>query len=167
MKRKITLILIGFLVGGVLFGSIGVVFGITYNASNITYSPTDNTWNVSTVGEAINDLALSKTSDNYSTEEQVVGTWVDGKPIYQKVISGLNLAMRWVNQFDTTCTVSPLVNNAEQIILATGIDSTTKHSNVPLQIRVSANSDWTLIGFDDNTINSIIIQYTKTENQSN
>lgn len=24
--------------------------------------------------------------DNYSTEEQVVGTWIDGKPLYQKTI---------------------------------------------------------------------------------
>lgn len=25
-------------------------------------------------------------SNNYSTEEQVVGTWIDGKPLYQKTI---------------------------------------------------------------------------------
>ncbi len=25
-------------------------------------------------------------SENYSTTEQVVGTWIDGKPVYQKVI---------------------------------------------------------------------------------
>ena len=24
--------------------------------------------------------------DNYSTEEQVVGTWIDGKPLYRKVV---------------------------------------------------------------------------------
>lgn len=30
---------------------------------------------------------ISKLEDNaYSTEEQVVGTWVDGKPIYKKMI---------------------------------------------------------------------------------
>lgn len=27
----------------------------------------------------------SSTSDNYSLEEQVIGTWIDGKPLYRKV----------------------------------------------------------------------------------
>lgn len=26
-------------------------------------------------------------SENYSTSEQVVGTWIDGKPLYEKAIS--------------------------------------------------------------------------------
>lgn len=26
-------------------------------------------------------------SDNYSSEEQVIGTWIDGKPLYRKVIN--------------------------------------------------------------------------------
>ena len=26
-------------------------------------------------------------SENYSTEEQIIGTWIDGKPIYRKTIS--------------------------------------------------------------------------------
>jgi len=31
---------------------------------------------------------------NYSTEEQVVGTWIDGRPVYQKtyVVNGINAA---------------------------------------------------------------------------
>ena len=86
MKNKISLIVIGFILGVVLTSGVATVFAITYGASDIAYSPSDNTWNVTTVGQAINDLALSKTSDNYSLEERIVGTWVDGKPIYQKVI---------------------------------------------------------------------------------
>ena len=27
-------------------------------------------------------------SINYSTDEQIVGTWIDGKPLYQKTITG-------------------------------------------------------------------------------
>lgn len=29
---------------------------------------------------------------NYSTQEQVIGTWIDGKPIYQKVIDNLTVS---------------------------------------------------------------------------
>ena len=28
-----------------------------------------------------------KENNTYSTEEQVIGTWIDGKPIYRKVIA--------------------------------------------------------------------------------
>lgn len=86
MNKKILRDITMFLIGGLIFGSIGTVFALTYRASDVTYTPIDNTWNVTTVGQAINDLALSKTSDNYSTEERVVGTWIDGKPLYQKTI---------------------------------------------------------------------------------
>lgn len=34
-----------------------------------------------------NNSNNTNTNENYSTEEQVVGTWIDGKPIYRKVIS--------------------------------------------------------------------------------
>lgn len=40
---------------------------------------------------AIQKIAPDETdtaSNNYSTEEQVIGTWIDGKPLYRKVISG-------------------------------------------------------------------------------
>ena len=31
----------------------------------------------------------------YSTDEQIVGRWIDGKPLYQKVVSGLNLVISY------------------------------------------------------------------------
>lgn len=30
---------------------------------------------------------INKNKENYSTEEQVIGTWIDGKPLYRKVIN--------------------------------------------------------------------------------
>ena len=115
MKKKMLLIsIISFLIGGLLFGSIGVVFAITYKASDIVYSPTDNTWNVTTVGQAINDLALSKTSDNYSTDEQVIGTWIDGKPIYQKTL--------YYSSSGTTSSINiATISNVKNIIDLTGM----------------------------------------------
>ena len=37
---------------------------------------------------------------NYSTEEQVVGTWIDGKPIYQKTITGTISALGTWNEYN-------------------------------------------------------------------
>ena len=32
------------------------------------------------------NLGNVKNGNNYSTDEQVVGTWIDGKPLYRKVV---------------------------------------------------------------------------------
>ena len=39
---------------------------------------------------------------DYSTEEKIVGKWIDGKPIYEKVISGTMIASPsdWVDFYD-------------------------------------------------------------------
>ena len=50
-----------FILGGILFGSIGI-YGINeYNSNSIEYSPTDENWEVSNVNEAINSLYSMKT----------------------------------------------------------------------------------------------------------
>ena len=74
------------IIAGVLVGTISSVIASSYIASQIAYTPKDSTWKVDNVGAAIDSLQLSKTATNYSTEEKVVGTWIDGKPLYQKTI---------------------------------------------------------------------------------
>lgn len=69
---------------GVVTCTITTVLASSLIANNISYTPQDKTWGVTNVGAALDSLMLSKTSDNYSTEEKVVGTWIDGKKIYQK-----------------------------------------------------------------------------------
>ena len=72
---------------GVVTCTITTVLASSLIANNISYTPQDKTWGVTNVGAALDSLMLSKTSDNYSTDEKVVGTWIDGKPIYQKTVS--------------------------------------------------------------------------------
>lgn len=43
----------------------------------------------------------------YSTEEQVIGEWIDGKPLYQKVITGLNASIT-SSSWNTLCTIPDL-----------------------------------------------------------
>ena len=50
----------------------------------------------------------NKKRDNYSTDEQVIGTWIDGKPLYRKVITG-------VTPSDSMCAII-LPNNFESIV---------------------------------------------------
>ena len=83
MKKYIKDISI-FVMGIITATSIGVA-AYTISAKEIGYSPKDSSWKVNNVADAIESLkTLKGGSTNYSTEEQVVGTWIDGKPLYQK-----------------------------------------------------------------------------------
>lgn len=65
---------------------------------SITDNPADESTDLAPAGlnqDSINDIANGEISNgfvqsqfNYSTEEQVVGKWIDGKPLYQKTVTG-------------------------------------------------------------------------------
>ena len=86
-KRVLKIVVITFILS-IILGSAAGVTAYAVSAKQVVYKPTDKTWKVSNVNDAIESLKLSKTGDNYKTEEQVVGTWVDGKELYQKTFTG-------------------------------------------------------------------------------
>jgi len=56
----------------------GTVYATTrFNANEIGYSTT-------TVADALDSMYQTMFSNNYSETEKQVGTWIDGKPLYQK-----------------------------------------------------------------------------------
>lgn len=107
-------------------------------------------------------LPKIKSIHNYSTEEQIVGTWIDGKPIYEKsyILNNINL-LRGNNIFDT-------IENAE-IINSKGI---INEYNIPFAnggeyvMFIHSNNGiglWSNNGFYNQTVNIILtINYTKT-----
>ena len=64
---------------------------------------------ISTVSED-NMRAIAKEEDKvvYTTDETVIGTWVDGKPLYRKVLyaRGVNIANETTKVLDTTLNTS-------------------------------------------------------------
>ena len=102
----------------------------------------------------INDYNLHE----YSTEEKVVGKWIDGKPIYEKVIpftATLNQST-WVE-------TPELINDKEQILQTFGISTT---SYISLMGNIDRNDSsyvrvWNLRNMIF-PITHVIIQYTKT-----
>lgn len=113
-------------------------------------------------------LPKIKSIHNYSTDEQVVGTWIDGKPIYEKVINSGYLA----NNNSITIDVSHL--NINDVIQLKGIAFTDdKKQFRPITLGTS-DSNAIRIDFTNNNVriltwsnwssyNSfVIIQYTKT-----
>lgn len=107
-------------------------------------------------------LPKIKSIHNYSTDEQVVGTWIDGKPIYEKsyILNNINL-LRGNNIFDT-------IENAE-IINSKGV---INEYNIPFAdggeyvMFIHSNNGiglWSNNGFYNQTVNIILtINYTKT-----
>lgn len=84
--RKRLLTIIAFVLGIIIFGGATGVVAYGMGANQIGFTPKDSAWKVNSVNEAIDDLYIKKAGENYSTEERVVGTWIDGKPLYQKTI---------------------------------------------------------------------------------
>lgn len=112
------------------------------------------------------DILANKFSrgDMYSTDEKMIGQWIDGKPIYQKNIT-YNVVNCVPNQYTTVTSVASL--NIDSLISARfrkwygDGDSTSGFIN-PFNYSVE-NNDLVvyMIGANDRT-NSCIIQYTKT-----
>ena len=105
---------------------------------------------------------------NYSTKEQVIGTWIDGKPIYRKVINSTcpSVSATWV-------TISSNLN-ADEILSYTGYIefSTSEHKLLAVgtaqftyfqlnktsnELQIATNDS----GFFGKPI-KVIIEYTKT-----
>lgn len=80
-KKYILGLITGIIVSGV------TVYAVSNVVKDITFKAKNTNWKVGNVADALDSLYISKTTDNYSTNEKVVGTWVDGKPLYQKTFA--------------------------------------------------------------------------------
>lgn len=111
-------------------------------------------------------------SHNYSTTEQVIGTWIDGKPLYEKVVAIPNTV-----QFDNSYTYPHGITNQDfaRIVNAVAYDSSSKNvfdmpliNNDGASLSVRLNStDIIFRGSANLVINNnrtmyVVIQYTKT-----
>ena len=162
MKKTILGIIIGIVVG-----TTANVIASTMLASQITYTPKDSTWKVNNVEAAIDSLMLSKTETNYSTEEKVVGTWIDGKPLYQKSFKqAINASgTSWVKAGVT-------IDNLDKLLGYTTLSANNYPSNSAI---TAIRKNY----YGDNTIGILVIdvglgmqecyitiQYTKTTDQA-
>ncbi|MBR1718391.1 MAG: hypothetical protein IJ715_03890 [Bacilli bacterium] len=164
MKKSVLTIIIG-----ILIGTISTVLASSLLASDITYKPKDKSWGVTNVQAAIDSLKLAKTSDNYSADERVVGTWINGKPIYQKTITGLNIDITWEAQYvawTPEISFTALgINNVDEIFpgmmgFVTNNSNKVICDNVTLR-RTSSTS--AIFGFMyGGKLNGITLRYTKT-----
>lgn len=154
--------MISFIVGIILLTGTSSAIAYSFGANQVGYTPNDTNWQVTTVADAINDLYLKKVGDNYSTDEKVVGTWIDGRPVYQKTY--------YYNSVTNGMTIDNSLNSTNvEIINVTG---NAYQGTYVWSFPVSNTSWFAALRIDDSKISvetsftltdtTIIIQYTKT-----
>lgn len=102
----------------------------------------------------------------YSTDEKIVGTWIDGKPLYQKTFTGLSATINtgsWTNGICTIPNGDNLVDfkaynleNSHLLDISSSLDIIAIHT---------ATSSVNALSFDsgqNRQINIFIAWYTKT-----
>lgn len=111
---------------------------------------------VKVAGNAAN--ADLKDMNVYSTEEKIVGTWIDGKPIYRKV---LKFALQELTQ-NAWNTINGVTAPSNVDVLVNAIAKRELDNSV---MNIAANMDSTSISvnpFASFSINMLIVEYTKT-----
>lgn len=112
--------------------------------------------------------ALPTNGINYSTEETPTGgTWIDGKPIYRKIFTGV---------VSTSTTTLGVINNLEQVISINGGVLASSGMYIPLNtnfgdtykahvfINLVGNNDVTCVSTSNYSGNIIVnVEYTKED----
>ena len=108
----------------------------------------------------------TSSGDDYSTEETVIGTWIDGKPIYRKVVPLIAEVYVGSNYYSDIGIIFP--SNYESVIRL-DMASTTNNSSI---VRVEEFNYYSLSGSNYTVANSMgfttkagdyaILEYTKT-----
>lgn len=147
----------GFVYGWVAKEALTVLLGTLYARSNapskLTFQYTKTTDSPISIGDA----------NDYSTEEKIVGTWVDGKPIYQKTFSGsysMNSTPVVINDIQIA-NVHTLIS--EEFIADGGTSGSRYTFTSSLAGFTNENKlRCAIIGSDTRTITMITLRYTKT-----
>lgn len=112
------------------------------------------------VGNVSYDIAESgySLSDVYSTEETRVGTWIDGKSIYQRTWTGLNFG----DKKDTWTNTGVTISNVKSLIYGVAIKGSDNRITPLYLYRPSGNNIQYYCITTLATHDILTLQYTKT-----
>lgn len=100
---------------------------------------------------------------DYSTTEKIVGTWIDGKPIYQKTYTNVSIGVTadWT-KFDDTIPYDTLVDVKCVLQLGTGQNMVIANNLEDSPRFMVSNGNMLYFASASRTIAAITLQYTKT-----
>ena len=103
------------------------------------------------------DPQMVMMSDYYSEDEQIVGRWTDGKPVYQKTFTGFSVTLQNGQVKDTGASFT----NVSTVISCLAITD-DNICTIPVA-GYCINNTLQIIGYQNgNVINKCVVQYTKT-----
>lgn len=104
--------------------------------------------------------ALSNEANILSTTEKAVGQNIDGKLIYQKTITGLNISLTWNYEYYAYAYIEKLIQNVEKIVGVSFYSNAGVFINGDLK---QESTRWQVVT-DELTwnINEMTVRYTKT-----
>ena len=132
--------------------------------SDLQASVSEMQSSVTTVQEEISNLENKVNSGHvYSTEEKVVGKWIDGKPIYEKIMTGTfngEKSTLYLGDVDVESIIG-VVNLADGSAVAIGMNLNNVYYAAADYTKSTGNIEvyakgWTLVGC------VVTVQYTKT-----
>lgn len=137
--------------------------GTVIDGNEVGYDNTDSGLRSRNIQDAIDEVVGMIPAHHYSTNERIVGTWIDGKPLYEKVISFQSQIDIPYNFWQSS---GETINNCKYIIKATAISLFSGNINVCTEIMARNNNGsielQTMRNGDTSQCDYLIIQYTKT-----
>ena len=142
------------------------------------YSVSDFNQNFTTIDQQMKANSVAVKGFDYSTSEKVVGTWINGKPVYQRTDTMQNLSSGFSTILDgTSAAVDELVFSYVVLLTPDGINTVVPYyyadtSVSPVYYRVlkGTTSTWNngvmLHASTAVTELTAILQYTKTTDEA-
>ena len=149
------------------------IFAYSLVADEVGFTPHDSNWNVQDVDAALNNLNLrtNQLDTNFSTEEQVVGRWIDNKTIYQRTFvctSAFNFSNNvWFSLNNAFSGITSEFVKSIDTLVDARVKIDKGYVN-PMWVLANYPSSGTLGGYSFTgngfykDISTITIQYTKT-----
>ena len=139
-------------------------------AADVSYDNTSSHLTADDVQEAIDELntAISQidTGDNYSETETVIGSWIDGSPLYRRTFTGLSV----VTNTDTWVKLGLNISDLNRVIKVdayrVSADNPTKMALAESQVQDGDVAVTVVSSTYNGTIIIATVEYTKTPAQS-
>ena len=127
-----------------------IYFGIKYSSETILTIMDSNRTGWAQTGQIISVKGIkfggSNSGHNYSTSEQIVGTWIDGSPIYERTYTNINLTHNtWNNDILGTSGSGITILEFDGKL---SIDNTTPYCNLDYYRNAS---EYTCVGLTSNS----------------
>lgn len=104
------------------------------------------------------------TENDYSTDEVIIGTWIDSKPLYQKTLSIINKSL---SSGDNTIIDDPSFPSISTLISISLINHSPNHNTYHDVVRMYPNATWTGGINYISTSNGLTIVYNIGSNYAN